>query len=77
MKFLIFLWLVVLVILHNDFWNWTDKTLVFGIFPLGLFYHGCYAIVAAITLFAMTRLIWPKHLDEEEKKLPAGKGGHP
>jgi Protein of unknown function (DUF3311) len=63
-------WIGVLLVLHQDFWFWTNKYLVFGIVPLGLAYHAGFTVLAAITLFVFTRTIWPKHLEEEENKLP-------
>ncbi len=39
--------LLVLIVLHQDFWNWDDATLVFGFMPIGLFYHAVYSLVAA------------------------------
>ena len=68
-------WIVALLVLHQDFWNWTDKTLYFGFVPKGLVYHAGFTVLAAITMFAFTRLIWPKHLEEEEHRLPPGGPG--
>ena len=36
---------VVLAILHQDFWNWDNKNLVFGFMPVGLAYHALYSLV--------------------------------
>ncbi len=73
-------WIVVLVVLHQDFWLWTNKTLWFGCVPIGLAYHAGFTVLAAITLFTFTRTIWPKHLEEEENRLPppgsSGGGAH-
>ena len=78
MKWVATSWIVVLVVLHKDSWFWTDKTLVFGFLPIGLAYHAGYTILAAITMWAFTRLIWPKQLEELEREQPgAGGGGHP
>ena len=35
--------------LHQDFWFWNDATpLVFGVLPIGLFYHVAYTVVTAV-----------------------------
>jgi alpha-D-ribose 1-methylphosphonate 5-triphosphate synthase subunit PhnH len=68
-------WIAILLVLHQDTWLWTDKTLLLGCVPIGLAYHAGFTVLAAITLFAFTRLIWPKHLEEEEHRLPPGDGG--
>ena len=65
-------WIAALLVLHQDFWLWKDNSLLFGCVPIGLAYHAGFTVVAAITLFAFTRLIWPKHLEEEENRLPPG-----
>jgi hypothetical protein len=82
MKWLAAAWVIVLLALHQDSWlwkgEWTDKTLVFGFMPSGLAYHAGFTVLAAITLWAFTRLIWPKHLEELENQQPAAGGdGHP
>ncbi|MCA9128168.1 MAG: DUF3311 domain-containing protein [Planctomycetales bacterium] len=61
-------WLIVmlLVILHQDDWFWENSTLVFGIVPIGLFYHACLSLAAAFTWFLATRYAWP--LSESESR---------
>jgi len=63
-KTLFFLWLVAMVALHQDFWLWKDKTLVFGFMPIGLAYHVGYSILAAVSLAVLVRFAWPKDLDQ-------------
>ena len=76
MKWLAAAWVIILIALHQDSWFWpklwTDKTLLLGCVPSGLAYHAGFTVLAAITMFAFTRLIWPKHLEEEEHRLPPG-----
>jgi len=55
---------LLLLILHQDNWFWTDKTLLFGFLPIGLFWHACISIGATITWFLATRIAWP--FDAEE-----------
>ena len=76
-KWLAAVWILALVVLHQDFWNWHDKSLVFGFLPIGLAYHAGFTVLSAVTMWAFTRLLWPKHLEELEHELPAGgKDGH-
>jgi hypothetical protein len=67
MRWLIPLLIVLVMVLHQDFWNWTDKTLVFGFLPIGLAYHAGYSLVAAATMALLVRFLWPKELDEDEE----------
>ena len=64
MKWLATIWVAVLIALHQDFWLWTNKTLVFGLLPIGLVYHTGYALVAALTMWMLVKVAWPKELDE-------------
>ena len=38
--------LVVLMILHHDWWFWSDGTLLFGFLPVGLAYHAGISLAA-------------------------------
>jgi hypothetical protein len=64
MKWLLALLVIVVALLHQDFWNWTNKTLVFGFVPIGLAYHAMYAVLASITMAVLVRYAWPKELEE-------------
>jgi hypothetical protein len=49
--------------LHQDVWFWRDARLVFGILPVGLFYHAAYTAACAALLWLLVRSFWPDHLD--------------
>ena len=56
--------LATVYVLHQDIWFWrVARPLVFGVLPIGLFYHAAYTIAASIVLAALVRLLWPAHLD--------------
>ncbi len=59
----IVVWLLVMVVLHQDFWLWTNKHLVFGFLPIGMAYHAGYAVLAALTMWMLVKVAWPKDLD--------------
>ena len=50
---------LLLLILHQDNWLWSDGTLVFGFLPIGLVWHAGISIAASITWFLATKLAWP------------------
>ena len=55
-----------LYVLHQDFWFWrTAHPLVLGFIPIGLFYHACYTVAAALVMWMLVRYAWPSHLEEE------------
>lgn len=65
-KILLVLAVVVLYVLHQDFWNWrTAYPLVFGFIPIGLFYHGAFSVAAAGLMWLLVKFAWPGHLEEE------------
>jgi hypothetical protein len=64
MKWLLALVVLIVLLLHQDFWLWTNKTLVFGFLPIGLAYHIAYSVLAALTMWLLVRLAWPAHLEE-------------
>jgi len=59
---------VVLLILHQDNWFWTDDTLVFGFLPIALFWHACISIAATLTWFMATRIAWPQDDSHEHSE---------
>jgi Protein of unknown function (DUF3311) len=66
MKWIAALWVVVLIALHQDIWFWKDKTLVFGLMPIGLLYHALFAVTASLTMWMLVKVAWPKEFDALE-----------
>ena len=63
MKYVIWTMVLILLIAHQDNWNWYDDTLVWGVVPIGLFYHACISLAAGFTWWLATLFMWPKELD--------------
>ncbi len=63
-KWIVFCLVVLLVILHQDVWNWDKKEPVFGFMPVALLWHACISIGASLTWFIATKVAWPD-FDEE------------
>ncbi len=64
MKYIIWGLVLLLVILHQDNWNWENESLVFGFMPLTLLYHASLSIAASITWWLATKYAWPEGLEE-------------
>jgi len=60
------------ILLHQDFWNWTNKTLVMGFLPIGLVYHAGYAVLASLTMAILVRHAWPHELEQVQPERPVG-----
>jgi hypothetical protein len=65
MKWFLVAVVVLVLIFHQDFWFWTDKTLVFGFLPIGLAYHAAYMILASLTMALLVKYAWPSRLERE------------
>ena len=61
-----------LYILHQDIWFWRSSHLVFGFVPVGLFYHGVFAIAAALLMGLLVTYAWPSHLEREVEQTKTG-----
>lgn len=64
-RILLVLAVIVLYVLHQDFWYWRSARLVFGFVPIGLFYQGCFSVAAALLMWLLVKFAWPDHLEEE------------
>jgi hypothetical protein len=55
---------IALYLLHQDTWFWREaRPLVFGILPVGLFYHAAYTLAAALLMTLLVRAAWPSELE--------------
>ena len=55
--------IAVLFVLHQDFWFWRQaRPLVFGVLPIGLFYHVIYTVACSALMVLLVRHHWPAHL---------------
>ncbi len=59
----VYLLLVLLALLHQDFWYWDDATLVFGFLPAGLAYHALYSLLAALLWWMALNYAWPHEVE--------------
>ncbi len=64
MKLLVYALIVLLAIVHQDYW-WWDRIdpLVLGFVPIGLAYHAGVSIVAAILWAMAVKHCWPADAD--------------
>lgn len=64
MKYVIWILIVLLLVLHQDNWLWNDDRLVFGFMPIGLCYHAGISVAASMTWFLAAAFAWPRPLQE-------------
>ena len=66
---------LILYALHQDVWFWRSaRPLVFGFLPIGLFYHACFSVAAALLLWLLVSCAWPSHLEREAPSEEREKG---
>ncbi len=62
-----------LYVLHQDVWLWSSaRPLVLGFLPVGLFYHACYSVAAALLMWLLVAHAWPSRLEEEAERSAPG-----
>lgn len=66
---------LLLIILHQDVWFWSNASLLFGFLPIGLAYHIGISLGAAFTWSLAALYCWPADLDEAAPVRPETTGG--
>jgi hypothetical protein len=60
--------------LHQDIWFWrTAQPVVFGVLPVGLFYHAAYTAAISLLMWVLVRVAWPGHLDDDDETATSGR----
>lgn len=62
---ILYIALIALFVLHNDFWLWDNPKVVMGL-PIGLLYHIGFCVAAAILMALTINYVWPSHLQAED-----------
>ena len=75
MKFVVWGLVVLLMILHQDNWNWENETLVFGFMPVTLLYHACISVAAGVTWWLATKFAWPADVETTTASPQSQEGG--
>jgi hypothetical protein len=64
MKWVMTFLTVVLIVVHQDLWNWAKaKPELFGFLPVGIWYHGLFCVAASVVLWMWGAFLWPSHLE--------------
>lgn len=59
------IWIIFLFLclVHQDFWNWDNRSLVFGFIPVGLAYHAGISCAAVCLWTAAIKFAWPSDVE--------------
>ncbi len=63
MKYLAILLVALLLVAHQDYWQWGRDDLVLGFLPYTMAWHMGLCLVSAVVWVWITLICWPKHLD--------------
>ena len=66
MKYAVWIGVALLLVLHQDYWQWDNATLDFGFLPRTLTYHAALSIAAAVLWFLATLFCWPQNLNQQD-----------
>jgi hypothetical protein len=67
LRLLLILLVLAFYALHQDIWFWRSAhPIVFGVLPIGLFYHAVYTLAISGLVWILVRVAWPHHLEDEE-----------
>ena len=64
MKYLVPGLFVLMLILHQDAWNWGNDKLFLGMLPAGLAYHAIFAACCAVLGWLAIKFAWPHELEK-------------
>lgn len=69
MKWVLYVLTIALIVLHQDWWNWSRiQPTWLGFLPVGLWYHALYCVAAAVLLALFVAFAWPRHLENVERE---------
>jgi hypothetical protein len=58
--------IVLLAVLHQDYWWWDSiDPLLLGFIPIGLAYHAGVSVAAAVLWAMAIKYCWPDHLEDD------------
>ncbi|MGB7347952.1 MAG: hypothetical protein WBD20_27250 [Pirellulaceae bacterium] len=66
MKLAIWICVGLLLILHQDYWQWGDGTLDFGFLPRTMTYQILLSILAAVIWWLASCFCWPRDLAKQD-----------
>ena len=68
-RWILYVTLIVLFLLHNDFWLWDNPKRLLGL-PIGLLYHVGFCVAAAILMAVVVNYAWSPYLRDEDVDEP-------
>ena len=76
-KWLVAVAILILLVAHQDYWQWDRADLVMGFIPYNMAYHIGLSIVTAIVWLAVCTFCWPRQPEEPDFEDEADLPGEP
>lgn len=73
MRTIIWFFVFLLVVAHQDFWNWESTESFLGL-PITLSYHMCLSVAASVVWALACFLIFPRELEDSSTANSSEKG---
>ena len=64
-QWLFFLIISIFYLLHNDYWLWSNPSLIIGL-PVSLVYHIGYCLMSSLLMILLVKFAWPSQSNVEE-----------
>lgn len=74
-KTLIFGYMILLAIFHQDWWLKDNPNLVFGFLPASLAYHMGFVLAVALGWLLVVKFAWPDELDGVPTEVSSSESG--
>lgn len=65
-KTFVIIYMLVLFVLHQDFWLKDNPSLVFGVLPATLAYHMLFTALATFGWFLAVKFAWPTFEEDDD-----------
>ena len=67
MKFFVSIFIAVLIVLHQDYWQWGRDDLIGGFLPYALAYHMTISLATAAVWLLAVKFCWPHDVEDVDE----------
>lgn len=75
MRYIFWILVIVLLVAHQDYWQWERNELLFGFMPYTMAYNIGISIATALLWIFVCTFMWPNELDDVQPETDADSNG--